>query len=200
MFPFHIFHQDIICLIEHIRTIPIRTIVRQIAILIHISIHSHDSVLCILLIKCVNQLLKISLGYCRIVLQNTDGHASLQFSAVDSFQFCRIRTCFFCVAVHRFRGALLRPRPAASGQHSDDQYSRQYHTSDLFHNTHPPFFLLIIANPSFFMFPEILPCLASPLTCKRFAANISPVRFSSSASFDSFATSSNSSSPSHLLK
>ena len=99
-----VLHDDIICLIQHIRTITVRTVIGKIQILIHIRVHRLYPLIFIRLIERFDQFLKISLGDCRIIFKYLDRHIFFEFPGKHAVGLSRLRFlihCFFLRGVCR---------------------------------------------------------------------------------------------------
>ena len=139
MLALHIFHQHIIGLIQHIRTVSIRAVIRQIAVLIHICIDGDNSILRILCIEGINQLLEISLLDCGIVLQNPDRDIVLQLAAVDIAQRLRRGRLRARLCLSLSSGGLRLPISAAAAEKPRAHHSCHHQCNTLLFHFLPPY-------------------------------------------------------------
>ena len=80
---FGVLHDDVVCLIQHVRAVAVRAIVGKIQILVHVGVYRHDAVVRIGLVKGVDQLGEVPLCDNGVVFQHPDGDVLLQLSVKD---------------------------------------------------------------------------------------------------------------------
>ena len=76
---FDVRHENIVCLIQYVRSVTVRSVFFKVAELVHIRIDGFYPFACILCIECVQQFFEISFLFCRIVFKNSQHDLFLFF-------------------------------------------------------------------------------------------------------------------------